>query len=250
MKTLIGLPAYNESPCIGKLLDRINDVRDEFKLPLEVIVINDGSTDDTEEYLKQYSNDYSYISYIDHDGNKGLAQGMRTIIDYALSHLEDEDVLVVMDADNTHNPNIIPTMINKLKKNHLDIVIASRFKYGGEEKGLKLKRRILSKGASIFANIFFGVKNVKDYSCGYRAYDIEFLRKLKDFYKDKLIEAKGFECMIELIIKAGKSGGRIEESPLVLEYNLKESPSKMKVVKTINGYLKLGVKYNRLRKVK
>jgi dolichol-phosphate mannosyltransferase len=250
MRILVGLPAYNESPCIGKLLDRINEIREKSKLPIDVIVVNDGSTDETEKYLIEYSNSYAHINYLNHNVNKGLAQGMRTIIDYALQQLKDEDVLIAMDADNTHNPNIIPYMVNKLKNNALDIVIASRFQYGGREKGLALHRKFLSKGASLFANILFGIKNVRDYSCGYRAYNIGFLRKLKEHYKDKLIEAKGFDCMIELIVKAGKLGGKIEELPLVLEYNLKESPSKMKVVRTINGYLKLGLKYHRLRKVR
>lgn len=249
MKILIGLPAYNESISIAKLLDRINIMKEKSKLPLDVIVVNDGSSDDTEYYLKDYASRFSYIKYINHKGNKGLAQGMRSIIDYALDNLnDDDDILVALDADNTHNPNIIPAMVDKLISKNLDIVIASRFESGGEEHGLTIDRKILSRGASVFANIFFNVKNVKDYSCGFRAYRIGFLRKLKDHYKGNLIEADGFECMIEIIVKAGILGARIGEYPLILEYNLKESPSKMKVFKTIKGYLKLGGKYNRIRK--
>ena len=248
MNILIGLPAYNESISIAKLLDRINIMIDESKLSVQVVVVNDGSKDDTEEYLKDYSKKFSHIKYINHDGNRGLAQGMRTIIDYALDKLSDDDILVVLDADNTHNPNIIPPMVDKLIKKELDIVIASRFEAGGEEHGLTLDRKFLSRGASVFANIFFGVKNVRDYSCGFRAYRIGFLRRMREHYKDNLIEADGFECMIELIVKAGILGGNIGEYPLVLEYNLKESPSKMKIIKTIKGYIKLGRKYNRVRK--
>lgn len=70
---------------------------------------------------------------------------------------------------------------------------------------------------------------------------------MKDYYGEKLIEAQGFECMIELIIKAGHLGAKIGEYPLVLEYYLKETPSKMKAAKTIGGYFKLGFKYNKLR---
>lgn len=250
MKILIGLPAYNESISIAKLLDRINIMKEGFKLPLEAIVVNDGSSDDTEDYLKDYANKFSHIKYINHKGNKGLAQGMRSIIEYALDNLNDDDILIALDADNTHNPNIIPAMVEKLISKSLDIVIASRFESGGEERGLTIDRKILSRGASVFANIFFNVKNVKDYSCGFRAYRIDFLRKLKDHYKGNLIEADGFECMIEIIVKAGILGAKIGEYPLILEYNLKETPSKMKVFKTIKGYLKLGGKYNRLRKVR
>lgn len=247
-KIVIGLPAYNESQGIGKLLGRINMVKENFDGKLEVIVVNDGSSDDTEEYLKEYSKKLSYIKYINHPCNQGLAQGMRTIIDYGIINLESDDILVVLDADNTHNPNIIPSMAEKIISENLDIVIASRFAKGGQEIGLSFYRKFLSRGAGVFAKIIFNVKNVKDYSCGFRAYKVEFLKKMKDYYKEDLIEAEGFECMIELIVKAGLLGARIGEYPLILEYNLKETPSKMKAVKTIMGYFRLGFKYNKLNR--
>lgn len=250
-KILVGLPAYNESQAIAKLLDRIIKVRDNYNRELEVIIVNDGSSDDTEKYLKSYSQNYSYIKYINHATNMGLAQGMRTIIDYSTSNYGDDDILIVMDADNTHNPRIIPNMAEKLEQKNLDIVIASRFEYGGEEIGLSSYRKILSRGASLFAKVVFNIKNVKDYSCGYRAYRIRFLKKMKQYYGENLIEAEGFECMIELLVKAGLLKANIDEYPLVLEYNLKETPSKMKAIKTIMGYFRLGFKYHKLkRKVK
>lgn len=246
-KIMIGLPAYNESHSIAKLMDKINLAMQDIKVNLEVFVVNDGSSDDTEQYLISYSQRFPHIKYVNHPCNQGLAQGMKTIIDYSTNHLKSNDILVVLDADNTHNPNIIPAMVEKLISKNLDIVIASRFKKGGQEIGLSHYRKFLSRGASLFANIFFNAKGVKDYSCGFRAYNIGFLNKMKDCYGEKLIQAHGFECMIELIIKAGLLGAKIDEYPLILEYNLKETPSKMKAIKTIKGYFKLGLKYNKLR---
>lgn len=247
-KIIIGLPAYNESIAIAKLLDKINLVKDDLKTKLEVLVVNDGSSDDTEDYLKDYSRRFSHITYINHPVNQGLAQGMRTIIDHVSKNFKNEDVLVVLDADNTHNPVIIPNMVDKLGENKLDIVIASRFEPGGEELGLTLDRKILSRGATLFAKIVFNVKNVRDYSCGFRAYRVGFLNTMKNKYGSKLIEADGFECMIELIVKAGILGARVCEYPLILEYNLKETPSEMDASKTIAGYFKLALKHNRLKR--
>lgn len=246
-KIMVGLPAYNESQSIAKLMDRINLVRQDIKIDLEVFAVNDGSNDDTEQYLINYSQRFPHIKYVNHPCNQGLAQGMRTIIDYSINHQKSDDILVVLDADNTHNPNIIPAMVEKLISKKLDIVIASRFEKSGQEIGLSPYRKFLSRGASLFANIFFNVKGVKDYSCGFRAYNVDFLKKMKDYYGEKLIQAQGFECMIELIIKAGFLGAKIDEYPLILEYNLKETPSKMKVMKTIGGYFKLAFEYNKLR---
>ena len=61
-------------------------------------------------------------------------------------------------------------------------------------------------------------------------------------YKGKLVESSGFECMVEILGRCSKAGVRVAEYPLVLEYDQKESPSKMKVLKTIMGYFRLWVK--------
>ncbi len=243
----IGLPTYNESKSIAKLLEKINSIKENIKEDLEVFIVNDGSNDDTEYYLKDYAKKYDYIKYVNHFKNLGLAQGMRTIIDYGVNNLGPDDIIITLDADNTHNPNIIPAMVDKLILKNSDVIIASRFIEGGDEVGLSSYRKLLSRGASTFANIFFNIKDVKDYSCGYRAYNVGFLKEMASFYGKDLIQAKGFECMIELIIKANLLGANIEEYPLVLEYDLKETPSKMKAIKTIKGYFRLGLKYNRFR---
>ena len=93
------------------------------------------------------------------------------------------DILITLDADNTHNPNIIPNMVDKLVKEKLDVVIASRFAEGGKEIGLSIERKIYSRGAAAFLKLFFPIENVHDYSCGFRAYDIGYL--------DKAIKAYG-----------------------------------------------------------
>jgi len=68
-KTIIGLPAYNEEKSIGKLLDRITKLHDILEENLRIIIVNDGSSDRTEDILKEYTTKYSYISYINHSKN-------------------------------------------------------------------------------------------------------------------------------------------------------------------------------------
>jgi dolichol-phosphate mannosyltransferase len=242
MKILIGLPAYNEELNIGKLLEKIQRLQASYSNPVRVVVVNDGSTDGTENILKSYAGSNDFITYINHATNKGLGKAVETILTYAVSRLEDGDALVIFDADNTHNPSIIPQMVDKLEKNQLDIAIASRFAEEGREIGVSGLRKLFSRGAMVFCALAFHLRKIKDYSCGYRIYRAEFLKKYMAVYGGEAVSSRGFECMVEILAKAGKIGARIGEYPLVLEYNLKEGASKMRAVRTILGYVRLAVK--------
>lgn len=249
-KTIIGLPAYNEEKSIAKLLDRITKLYDILGEGLRIVIVNDGSSDRTEDILKEYTVKYYYISYINHSKNSGLGKAIETLLKHTSENFTEDDVLVTLDADNTHNPNIIPAMIKKLKEEKLDIVIASRFVDGGQEIGLSSFRKLMSRGASLYCKLAFPIKNVKDYSCGFRAYNIGYLKKVFALYQGNLVESSGFECMVEILGRCSKVGIKAGEYPLVLEYNLKESPSKMKVVKTIMGYFRLYVKIQKPKKLR
>ncbi len=238
-KIIVGLPAYNEESALPKLLDKLVVLYDKFDGNFNVVVVNDGSTDGTGEVLKQYASEYPFVSSIDHPVNKGLGEGMKTLFHYCLEHFDDHDVLITLDADNTHNPIIIPSLVAKLENEQLDIVIASRFTPGGKEIGLSLSRKFYSRGAKLFFKLFYPITNISDYSCGFRAYRLSYVRKAFHYYDDEVITSNGFECMVEILARFSKIGVKAGEYPLVLEYNLKETASKMRVARTISGYFKL-----------
>lgn len=239
---IAGLPAYNEEDAIPKVLDKLLFLKDIYGDRFKILVVNDGSTDNTEKILKEYSERYDHINYINHDVNQGLGRAIYTLF-YHVSHRYGKgDILITQDADNTHNPKIIPFMVDKLIEEKLDIVIASRFVNGGREIGLSLERKLFSRGAAAFLKLFFPIENVHDYSCGYRAYDVEYLDRAIMAYGGGLVTSRGFECMAEVLARFSKLGVRAGEYPLVLEYNLKQGESKMKVLRTIKGYLSLPIK--------
>lgn len=243
-RIIIGLPAYNEEAVLPQLLDSFHHLRNEIGDSLHILVINDGSSDDTEKILINYNCRYPYIQYISHLQNRGLGEAIKTIFMYALQHYDTEDVLVTLDADNTHNPLIIPKMIEKLKKENLNVVIASRFVQGAKEIGLSLNRKIYSRGATYLLRLFYPISNVRDYSCGYRAYELGYLHKAMKLYNGKLITTSGFECMAEILARFSRIGVAAGEYPLELHYEMKKGKSKMKITKTIVGYINL------LRKIK
>ncbi|HHV65895.1 MAG TPA: glycosyltransferase family 2 protein [Peptococcaceae bacterium] len=238
MKVLIGLPAYNEEVGIAQVLKGIEYFRQISRYNIEVLVVNDGSSDQTAQVVKNFAFEHDYLTLINHSQNKGLGEAVQTILRYAVQNLEDDDILVTMDADNTHSPFLIESMIAMLLSYDLDMVVASRFTTGGCELGLKMLRKLYSRGARCFFKVFFPIKNLNDYSSGFRAYRVRIIKEAEKRW-GKLITTNGFDCMAEIAAKFSKMGIRAAEVPLILNYGFKEGESKMKVAKTIKGYLAL-----------
>lgn len=234
------LPAFNEEKDIAALLDRVEAVMRARGCPYQVVVVNDGSTDATARAAREASARLP-VDLIEHDRNRGLGQALLTGLTHAAGLAGDEDVVVVMDADNTHDPALMPELAEKIQRGK-DVVIASRYAPGGREIGLSTLRRLTSLGASVLLRLFFPIPGARDFTCGYRAYRGEMLRKAFAVYGPELIHEHGFTCMAELLIKLYKLGARVGEAPLILRYDLKSGPSKMKVGRTIARYLVLIVK--------
>jgi dolichol-phosphate mannosyltransferase len=229
------LPAYNEERDIGLLMQRIADAMQSLHFNnYKVLVVNDGSSDQTVSVVTGCMEKMP-IELLDHGVNKGLGLAMLTGLTRAAELVTDEDVLVTMDADNTHDPQLIGAMVNKIRTG-ASLVIASRYEQGGEEVGLSELRSFLSRGASGLLKMFFPIPGAKDYTCGYRAYRGSLLKQAFQLYGNDLIEEHGFTCMAEILIKLRAAGVRVAEVPLVLRYDMKSGQSKMKVLRTILRY--------------
>ena len=234
---IILLPAYNEERDIRTLLLRIRDAMQAIGFDYKVFVVNDGSTDGTVRAVNACQQEMP-IELIDHGVNKGLGQAMLTGLSCVADQLQDDDVLVTMDADNTHDPCLIQAMVKKIRGG-AGLVIASRYEAGGEEVGLSRLRSFLSRGASGLLGLFFPIAGAKDYTCGYRAYHGSVVKNAFRVYGDKLVEERGFTCMAEILIKMRAVNVQVAEVPLVLRYDLKSGQSKMKVLRTILRYFVL-----------
>jgi dolichol-phosphate mannosyltransferase len=186
-KIIIGLPAFNEEDALPSIMKKINLLYTQVGDALRVVIVNDGSTDNTERLLLNYAKEYGYVRFISHSCNLGLGQAMSTLFDYVTEHYGSKDILFTLDADNTHNPTIIPTMVGILKDEDLDLIIASRFTAGGKEIGLSLLRKMCSRGAKLFFKVFFPIDNVNDYSCGFRGYSLGYLKNAIGIYDGRLI---------------------------------------------------------------
>ncbi|WP_425800348.1 glycosyltransferase family 2 protein [Desulfitobacterium sp. Sab5] len=232
------LPAYNEQASLGYLLEDLHTVLNDYSY--RIIVVNDASTDQTLDLAREYASRWGSISVLNHSENKGLGGALQTGISHVLNELskKPEDILITLDADNTHPADRIPLLVQKLEEGS-DLAIASRYAPGGEQIGLSLFRKILSWGAGKIMSFFFPIAGVKDYSCGYRAYRVSILRRAYNNYGELLMESRSFAAMVELLIKVVPFCQKISEVPLILHYERKQGKSKMKIVSTIKGYLTL-----------
>src|SRR5262245_45189433 len=237
------LAAYNEETPLPRVLRRIERLGASLHVPITVVVYNDGSIDSTSIIARQWQKHLSLV-LLGCAQNKGLGAGLRALVQHVVETAHDEDILVMMDCDDTHNPSQIRAMLSSIEDG-ADVVIASRFIRGAIVRGVPRLRRITAFGAAVLCQLIHPVQGVQDYTCGYRAYRISALKPASDRYGAKLVEESEFSCIPELLLKLNVLGFKFTEVPLQLRYDLKPSPSKMGVNKNINSLVSLLV-YSRL----
>ncbi len=198
----IVIPTYNESENILKLISEI-----EKNLPTsdftEIIVVDDNSPDGTGKLVedcitkkgikakeKNSSHTKNHILKVVHrTGKEGL---IPAILD-GVRQSSGTNVLI-MDADFSHPPEVIPKMMSELKRNPNSIVIGSRYIEGGKVVGWPARRKILSKGASTLARLGLNVKRVKDPMSGLFALPRELIQNIS-------IATKGYKILLEILVK-------------------------------------------------
>jgi dolichol-phosphate mannosyltransferase len=238
------LPAYNEEQNLELLLQRIRVALDPLDYSYEVVVVNDGSKDGTAEIARRLSESMP-IQLENHQQNQGLGGTLRTGFLAALKHADPNDVLVCMDADNTQPPESIPQMVEMIR-NGYDLVVASRFRRGAQVIGLSPMRRMMSLGARCVFSVFHPIRGIRDYTCGFRAYRAEILKRGLEQFGDEFFSEKGFSSMADILLKLRRQPLVAGEIPLVLRYDQKSGASKMKVLGTVWATLML-VARRRLR---
>lgn len=235
------LPAYNEEADIGNLLGSIAQRMKQLNLDYRVLVVNDGSTDGTVSVVESFAKKMP-LALLHNPSNKGLGVTIAKGLREASEITDSGDVIIAMDADNTHDVSYVSDMLTKLAGGN-DVVIASRFAEGAGERGLSQLRKILSRGSSFLLNLFFLIRGVRDFTSGYRAYRAVLIKKAFQIYGDKFIEETGFTSTPEILIKLRACGAKMAEIPFVLRYDAKRGSSKIKIPRTIARYLLMFAKY-------
>ncbi len=195
MQIVVTIPAYNEEKTIGTLIGRIHKVMKGNRYKYKILVVNDGSKDDTAKIARK-SNAIVYS----HPKNYGLAEVFRTEIEKSLEL--GADVIVHIDADMQYQAEEIPKLIKEIK-NGYDLVLGSRFL--GKMEYMPLINRLgniaFSKAVSQIAEM-----NVNDAQTGFRAFTKELARK---------ISIRSYHTYTqEQVIRAVKQKFKVKEVPI------------------------------------
>jgi glycosyltransferase involved in cell wall biosynthesis len=210
------VPAYNESSIIENNLEILcNYMRSlESDYEWEMIIVNDGSRDQTYQQAIEFAKSHQNISVLNHRVNYGLGQALRTGFQHCQS-----DYMVVVDLDLSYSVEHIGEMLDCISKTHAKIVVASPYMRGGSISNVPWLRKTLSIWANKFLS-FTDERSLATLTGMVRAYDVKFLKKID-------LRAKGMEINPEIIHKARLLGAHIEEIPAHLHW----LPQKTKEVK-------------------
>jgi len=204
MKPVVIVPTYNERDNIDILIDEL------LSLPVNLSVINvdDGSPDGTGEASDAWAAKTDRVQVIHRPGKLGL--GTAYIAGFKRALAQDFDRILTMDADFSHHPRYIPSMLELSRER--DMVIGSRYVPAGGTLNCTWKRRLLSEAANTFAKVMLGL-HAKDCTAGFRCYRREVLQTID---LDAIL-SNGYSFLIEMIFYVQARGYRIGEVPIVFE---------------------------------
>jgi dolichol-phosphate mannosyltransferase len=245
MRCFIVLPCFNEERNLKPLIHSINEVLSP-NFSYQIIAVNDGSHDRTSEILKDLSADFP-VKVLEHTKNCGLGAALKTGLIAAVAEAFDDDFVITMDSDNTHDPKYVLDMLSAAE--HADVVVGSRYVKGGEQLNVPLHRVILSRIVNLLIEKLFRLP-LKDATSGFRCFRGSFLKRLRNVFRDDIIESNGFTASLELLLKAVALGGVIDEVSIFLDYGKKGGVSKMRLFSTVFGYLALVFRYRVLNCLK
>jgi len=198
------LPTFNERQNLPIITWLLNRTFTEQKIDWELIIVDDGSPDGTQDVAKQLVKVYTpHIILQTRTGKLGLGTAYVHGLQFAQGNY-----IIIMDADFSHHPKFIPQMIARQKAGDFDIVTGTRYAPGGGVYGWDLKRRMTSKGANIFADTLLR-PGVSDLTGSFRLYKRAVLEKLFE-----TTDVRGFSMQMALAVTAKAMGFSIAEVPI------------------------------------
>jgi dolichol-phosphate mannosyltransferase len=226
MKTRVLVPTYQELHTLASIVHRIF----EHNPDVHVLVIDDNSPDGTGKLADQLKAKYANLEVLHRQSKNGLGAAY---IDGFNNSINDFDVLVEMDADGSHDPHDLVTILKEIP--NYDCVLGSRWVPGGKVVNWPKSREILSRGGNSYARLMLGI-DIGDATGGFRAYKTSTLKELD--LSD--IDSQGYCFQVDMIRRLLKKGFKIKEVPITFtERTIGTSKMSRNIV--LEAFLKIGI---------
>lgn len=213
-RSILVLPTFNERENIEKFLTRVRETNPG----LSIVVVDDLSPDGTGAIVEQLSNTDSLLSVIHRSGKKGL--GAAYLAGFARALERGFDNIVTMDADFSHDPAVIPSLLGTLE-NDSAVAIGSRYIPGGSIVGWPLHRHVLSKYGNFYTRFVLGL-TPRDCTSGFRAYRSSTLAAI-DLSS---IKGDGYVFLTSILRRIQQQRMKVTEVPITFTDRV-EGQSKM-----------------------
>jgi dolichol-phosphate mannosyltransferase len=226
MKTRVLVPTYQELHTLASIVHRIF----EHNPDVHVLVIDDNSPDGTGKLADQLKAKYANLEVLHRQSKNGLGAAY---IDGFNNSIDDFDVLVEMDADGSHDPQDLVTILKEIP--NYDCVLGSRWVPGGKVVNWPKSREILSRGGNSYARLMLGI-DIGDATGGFRAYKTSTLKELD--LSD--IDSQGYCFQVDMVRRLLKKGFKIKEVPITFtERTIGTSKMSRNIV--LEAFLKIGI---------
>ncbi|NUQ39277.1 MAG: polyprenol monophosphomannose synthase [Caldilineales bacterium] len=202
MQPIVIIPTFNEAENLEPLVANLLGL----DVGLHILVVDDHSPDGTGEIARRLAAEDARVQVIHRPGKLGL--GTAYSAGFAQALAQGYDRILTMDADFSHNPRYIPTLLDLSTQS--DLAIGSRYVPGGGVRLWGLHRRVLSRGANLFARVLLGLR-AHDCTAGFRCYRAEVLTAVAP----NSIRADGYSYLIEMLWRVQHAGFEVAETPII-----------------------------------
>jgi glycosyltransferase involved in cell wall biosynthesis len=200
LRLLIAIPVYNERKYVEKVLDKV------LQFHHQILVIDDGSTDGTGDYLASRSD----VQLIRHPVNRGYGQSL--IDAFAFADQRGYDWVITMDCDEQHEPERIPDFLREIENDQWDLISGSRYLQPSDTDDLPPgDRRTINTTITTVLNDLYHA-NLTDSFCGFKAHRVCAMRKLQ-------LDVPGYAFPMQLWPQVFHHRLRVKEIPVRLIYN-------------------------------
>ncbi len=205
-ETIVIIPTYNEADNINDLVSQLLALPND----IGVLIVDDNSPDGTGDIANEWAVEFpGKVHVIHRPGKMGLGTAYIAGFNMALETLNAKNIMT-MDADFSHNPRYVPSMIDLSASK--DMVIGSRYVPGGGSRNCTWKRIWLSKIANFVARTLLGLE-ARDTTAGFRLYHREVLESIP---LDEIFSS-GYSFLVEMLFMCQRRGWKIGEVPIIFE---------------------------------